>query len=53
MDLLDKILRTALIKEKNNVIYGKTGARIYPELLNNLMRCDSREIRNYLKTEFI
>ena len=50
--LLDKILRSDLIKERANVIVGKTGARIFDSLLFELRQCKSDKIRNYLYDEF-
>lgn len=50
--LLDKVLRSEVIKEKSNVITGKTGARIFPELLHRLIQCHSSVIREYLHEEF-
>ena len=51
-ELLDKILRSEAIKDKHNVITGKTGAMIFPELLHQLNQCNSTGIRNYLNKEF-
>jgi hypothetical protein len=50
--LLDSILRTNIIKDKSNVLFGKTGAKIYPELLSYLSRVHSPKVRKYLKKEF-
>lgn len=50
--LLDNILRSDAIKEKWNVIEGKTGARIYKDLYWELLKCEDPSIINYLRTEF-
>ena len=50
--LLDKVLWSEAILDKPNVIIGKTGSRIFPELLHNLNQCNSTFIRNYLNKEF-
>ena len=50
--LLDKILRSDLIKEGANVSVGKTGARIFDHLLFELRQCNSLEIKSYLNKEF-
>ena len=50
---LDYVLRGNSINEnKGNIIIGKTGARIFPELLEYLMKVNNEEIRQYLKNEF-
>ncbi len=51
--LLDKILRSEVIKNKGNIIEGKTGARIYKDLYWELLECKDPFIAEYLKTEFI
>jgi hypothetical protein len=51
--LLDKILRSDAIKEKWNVIEGKTGAKIYKDLYWELLKCKDSSIAEYLRTEFI
>jgi hypothetical protein len=51
--LLDRILRSDVIKDKGNVQKGRSGARIFDSLLSQLRQCDSKEIREYLKEEFI
>lgn len=51
-ELLDKILRSEAIKDKPDTITGKTGARIFPDLLHQLMQCHETVIRNYLNKEF-
>ena len=50
--LLDKILRSDLIKEGANVSVGKTGARIFDHLLFELRQCNNVEIKSYLNKEF-
>ena len=50
--LLDKILRTEVIKDKGNLIIGKTGAKIYKNLYWELLKCDDDSIKQYLRTEF-
>jgi hypothetical protein len=50
--LLDKILRSSKIKDKPNVIIGKSGAKVFDRLLEQLLKCDSSEIENYLRKEF-
>lgn len=50
--LLDKILRSDIIKERSNVVKGKTGARIFISLLFELRKCNSIEIKEYLLREF-
>lgn len=52
VELLDKILRADIIKDRANVITGKSGARIFDSLLFELSKCDSAEIRQYLNSEF-
>ena len=50
---LDHFLKSEVIDElKGNVIFGKTGAKIYPELHYYLNNVNSDEIKNYLKHEF-
>jgi hypothetical protein len=46
--LSDKILYSEAIKDKAIVITGKTGARIFPELLEKPRLCYDHEIRSYL-----
>ncbi len=50
--LLDKVLRSSLIKNKPNVIVGRTGARIFERLISELRKCHDSKIRGYLKEEF-
>ena len=50
---LDHVLRGDRIKEtKGNIIRGKTGAKIYPELYDCLISVNNPDIKIYLKTEF-
>ena len=51
-ELLDKVLRSEVIKDKPGTITGKSGARIFPDLLNELRKCKASVIRNYLDKEF-
>jgi hypothetical protein len=53
VQLLDKILRSDLIKERPNVQKGRSGARIFDSLLFQLRQCESPEIRQYLFKEFL
>ncbi|MEZ4801298.1 MAG: hypothetical protein R2797_00895 [Gelidibacter sp.] len=48
---LDVVLKSEIIKDKNTVV-GRTGAKIFPELMNYLKRVDSPKIHEYLKQEF-
>lgn len=48
---LDSVLKSEVIKDKNTII-GKTGAKIFPELMNYLKRVDSPKIQVYLRQEF-
>jgi hypothetical protein len=51
--ILDLVLRSEIINEsKGNVIYGITGAKIYPELKDYLSKVNSSEIKHYLVVEF-
>ena len=50
--LLDKILRTEVIKDKGNLTIGKTGAKIYKDLYLKLLKCDNNSIKQYLRAEF-
>ncbi len=50
--LLDKVLKSDSIKDRHNVLIGKSGAKIFDLLLFELMRCNSEKIRNYLLDEF-
>jgi hypothetical protein len=50
--LLDKILRSEAIKNKGNMIVGRTGAKIYKDLYWELLKCKDPSISNYLKDEF-
>lgn len=51
--ILDLVLRSEIINEsKGNVIYGITGAKIYPELNDYLSKVNSSEIKQYLFVEF-
>jgi hypothetical protein len=50
--LLDKILRTEVIKDNGNLTIGKTGAKIYKDLYWELLKCDDYSIKQYLRTEF-
>ena len=52
VELLDGILRSEVIRDRANVIIGKTGARIFDLLLYQLKMCDSMEIKDYLNKEF-
>jgi hypothetical protein len=50
---LDYFLRSEIIDEsKGNIVIGKTGAKIFPDLYKRLIRVQSREVRSYLKSEF-
>jgi hypothetical protein len=50
---LDYVLRSEIInEEKENVILGITGAKIYPELNYYLLNVDSVEVKKYLLKEF-
>jgi len=51
-ELLDKVLRSEAIKDKPDTITGKTGARIFSDLLHQLKQCHETVIRNYLNKEF-
>ena len=51
-ELLDKVLRSEVIKDKPGTITGKSGARIFPDLLHELRKCKASVIRNYLNKEF-
>jgi len=51
-ELLDKVLRSEVIKDKPGTITGKSGARIFPDLLYELRKCKASVIRNYLNKEF-
>lgn len=48
---LEVVLKSEIIKDKNTVV-GRTGAKIFPELVNYLKRVDSPKIHEYLKQEF-
>jgi ssDNA-binding Zn-finger/Zn-ribbon topoisomerase 1 len=51
--ILDYVLKGECVKEnRGNVIRGKTGAKIYPELLYYLKKVESDKIQNYLDIEF-
>ena len=50
---LDFVLKGHSVKDgKGNVQIGKTGAKIYPELMDCLRRVHSKKIQNYLNIEF-
>ncbi len=48
--VLDFVLKSDVIKATK--IKGITGAKIYPELQEKLIKVDSPNIKNYLKNEF-
>ncbi|MBK9733195.1 MAG: hypothetical protein IPO83_18225 [Chitinophagaceae bacterium] len=49
--LLDKILRTDIIKERSNVLIGESGARIFDLLLFELNNATAREFGiTYMKS---
>lgn len=48
--MLDFVLKSDVIKATK--IKGITGAKIYPELQEKLIKVDSPNIKNYLKNEF-
>ena len=50
--LLDKVLKSDAIKDRPNVLLGKSGAKIFDLLLFELKRCNSEKIRDYLLCEF-
>jgi hypothetical protein len=50
--LLDRVLRSDAIKDKGNLIIGKTGAKIFKGLFGELVKCNDDAIKKYLKTEF-
>jgi len=52
VEVLESVLKSSVIKNKENVITGQTGAKIFPELLNKLLLVDSVDIKSYLKNEF-
>lgn len=52
IEVLESVLKSSMIKNKQNIIIGQTGAKIFPELLNKLLLVESENIKFYLKNEF-
>lgn len=52
VEVLESVLRSPIIKNKENIISGQNGTKIFPELLNKLLLVDSENIKSYLKSEF-
>lgn len=50
--LLDELLRSEIIRPTGDLLVGRTGARIFPELLQMLSRCEAGTVRRYLDAEF-
>lgn len=50
--LLDFMLGEALIKPKPNVLRGRTGAQVFPQLLEWLVRFEGPEMQRYVAYEF-
>lgn len=53
VELLDSVLRSDTIEDRDNVIRGKSGAKIFPALLEKLLDCKSQRIRDFLRNEFL
>lgn len=49
---LDYVLRSFAVHQDSTVCIGKSGAKVYPELLTRLQRVNSKSVRDYLAENF-
>lgn len=49
---LEIVLKSDVIKDKSNVVIGKTGSKIFPELYKKLIQVESESIKVFLMNEF-
>ena len=52
VDALDYVLKSEVVRLTGGVEIGKTGAKIYSELLNRLNQVSSSKVRQYLTENF-
>jgi hypothetical protein len=50
--LLDEVLKSETIKETENIVQSTSGAKIFPNLYEDLRKVKSAEIQKYLRVNF-
>lgn len=51
-EVLDNVLKGTVVRGKSGILAGKSGARIFPELLGRLEKVESQVIGAYLQENF-
>lgn len=51
-DVVDYVLRSAVVHSGDDVVQGITGARVFGELMSRLRNVESDRIRTYLEITF-